>query len=71
MRRLLKVTALALPLAVLIGSACALFLVMLEWATEERLAMPELFYLLPLGGMAMVAAYHHWGKGLRGLRQQP
>lgn len=57
----LKWVALATPTSLVIGSACALFLVALERVTEYRVAHPWLLYLLPLAGVAIVLAYRHFG----------
>lgn len=65
-RYLFKWTVLGSVVGVLGGSASALFLGSLEWATNERLAFPWLLYLLPLGGCVIGLTYYYWGKGCEG-----
>lgn len=55
------ITCLAL-IAVLIGSAAALFLWALDAATKQRFAAPWLIYLLPIAGVAMGFFYRCLGK---------
>ena len=50
------------PVAFVIGSAVALFLWALDVMTRTRWAHPWLLWLLPVGGMAIGALYHLWGK---------
>ncbi len=57
LRWLLMVT----PVAMLIGSSVAFFLWLLAEATQGRLAHPDLVYLLPFAGVAIVMIYHHYG----------
>ncbi|TVR43731.1 MAG: voltage-gated chloride channel protein [Planctomycetota bacterium] len=45
----------------LAGSACALFLHLLDYAQASREAKPWLLYLLPLAGAAIVLMYQYWG----------
>ncbi len=49
------------PVAMLIGSSVAFFLWLLAEATQGRLAHPDLVYLLPFAGVAIVMIYHHYG----------
>jgi H+/Cl- antiporter ClcA len=49
-------------LAVFVGSASALFLVWLEWATELRESHLWLIALLPVAGLLTGLLYHHFGK---------
>lgn len=49
-------------IAVVVGSAAALFLWSLDAATRQRFANPWLIWLLPLAGMAMGFYYRHHGK---------
>ncbi|QHT63944.1 voltage-gated chloride channel family protein [Paenibacillus lycopersici] len=49
-------------LGILSGSASALFLESLEFATDRRTAHPWLLYLLPLGGAFMSLVYLKFGK---------
>ncbi len=51
----------ATPVAAVIGSACALFLWSLEWATQTRFSQPWLLYLLPLAGVVIVVTYRRIG----------
>lgn len=48
---------------VLSGSASALFLASLGWATSTRGAHPWLLWLLPFAGLAMGQVYQRWGAG--------
>lgn len=57
--RLLLITV---PLAIIIGSAIALFLSLLEMATLYRIAHPWLLYLLPVAGVLIYFAYKYGGK---------
>jgi H+/Cl- antiporter ClcA/PII-like signaling protein len=61
-RYLLKWTVLGSVVGLLAGTASALFLLSLQWATEERIAVPWLLYLLPVGGCLIGLLYHYWGK---------
>lgn len=54
---------LALPVAVLAGSASALFLQALDWVTAVQWAHPRLLWFLPVGGLAVGLLYHFWGRG--------
>jgi H+/Cl- antiporter ClcA/PII-like signaling protein len=65
-RYLVKWTALSASVGILGGSASAVFLVSLDYATAERLAHPWLLYLLPLGGCLIGLFYQHFGKGCEG-----
>ena len=49
------------PVAMAVGSACALFLWSLDLATAARFEHPWLLYGLPLAGLLMGLAYHRWG----------
>lgn len=49
------------PVAVVAGSASALFLRALDAATIARFEHPWLLYLLPVAGLLMGLAYHRWG----------
>ncbi len=61
LKRLLRCSIIAVPVAVAIGSAVALFLWMLNWAIHFRFAHSWLLYFLPLVGVAMYFAYKYWG----------
>lgn len=54
---------LALPVAVLAGSASALFLQALDWVTAMQWAHPRLLWGLPVGGLLVGLLYHFWGRG--------
>jgi len=58
----LKWIAIAGPVAAVTGSACALFLVSLDWATQAQWDYPELLFFLPLAGVAIVLLYSWFGK---------
>lgn len=60
----LKWLALGLPLAAAVGSAVALFLWLLDEATQTRHAHPWLLYLLPLAGVAIALSYQWAGKAV-------
>lgn len=60
---ILRWTLLALPVSFLIGSACALFLWLLDLATRAQWHNPWLLYFLPLIGIAVVALYDFLGAG--------
>jgi H+/Cl- antiporter ClcA len=60
---LLRWTLLALPVAVLAGSASALFLWSLEQVTVLHWQKPWLLWWLPVGGVAVGLLYHYLGKG--------
>lgn len=61
--QLLRWTWLALPVAVLAGSASALFLWSLDQVTGLHWRNPWLVWLLPVGGVAVGFLYHRIGKG--------
>ena len=61
-RYLFKWTFLASIVGVCAGTASAVFLLSLEFATETRLEQPWLLYLLPVGGLFVGVLYHYWGK---------
>lgn len=63
-RFLAKWLVLAVPLGLVVGSACALFLASLDAATATRLRNPGLVYLLPLAGIAISALYLSFGKSV-------
>jgi len=60
-RHLAKWTPLALLVGALAGSASALFLFALDWATATRLAHPWLLFLLPVAGFAVGWLYLLFG----------
>ncbi|HEV7379424.1 MAG TPA: voltage-gated chloride channel family protein [Dyadobacter sp.] len=59
---LIKWLLLSALIGLLVGSASALFLVLLDWATDWREIHPWVIALLPLGGLAIGCVYHYWGK---------
>ncbi|MES2808677.1 MAG: voltage-gated chloride channel family protein [Bacteroidota bacterium] len=61
LKRLLRCSLIAVPVAVAIGSAVALFMWLLNWAIHFRFAHPWLLYFLPLTGVAIYLAYKYWG----------
>ncbi len=61
--QLLRWTLLALPVALVAGSATALFLWSLDEVTKLQWAHPGLLWFLPLGGVAVGLLYHYLGKG--------
>ncbi|MDA0659983.1 MAG: voltage-gated chloride channel family protein [Planctomycetota bacterium] len=58
---LLKWVALATPLGIIVGSACALFLASLDLATAWRVDHPWLLWLLPFAGLLIGWCYSSWG----------
>lgn len=46
---------------ILAGTASAIFLISLNWATDFRLAHPEIIFLLPVGGFIVGWMYHRFG----------
>jgi H+/Cl- antiporter ClcA len=54
------------PMAVAVGSICALFLWSLDWATRMRFDHPWLLFCLPLAGGAMGLLYARTGKSVEG-----
>ncbi len=65
-RYVLKWFCLVTPIAAVIGSACALFLWMLERATEMRLEHAWLLFLLPAAGAVISLIYGYLGKVAEG-----
>lgn len=61
-RHLLKWTAISIPLATLAGSVVALFLWLLEQATDLRWNHQWFLYVLPLAGIGIHFLYHFSGK---------
>ncbi len=60
-RYLARWAVLVAPLAVVTGSAVALFLWLLEKATDARFDQPGLLYLLPLAGLVVSVIYRRFG----------
>lgn len=63
LRQMLVGTLLALPVAVLAGSASALFLWALDAVTKLHWAHPPLLWALPVAGVLVGLLYHYLGKG--------
>jgi len=61
--QLLRWTLLALPVGVVVGSACAFFLAALHWMTHTHGEHPELLWGLPVAGILVGWLYHRFGKG--------
>lgn len=53
-------------IGILSGTASAVFLNLLEWATFTRQANPILIFFLPLGGLIISLLYHYFGKDVAG-----
>jgi H+/Cl- antiporter ClcA len=62
----LKWLVLIVPMAAVVGSACAFFLWSLEEVTTLRFHHPWLLYLLPLGGGCVGLLYHYCGRSAEG-----
>ncbi|KAF3996020.1 voltage-gated chloride channel family protein [Glaciimonas immobilis] len=58
--------ALSAVIGVLAGAASSALLVALDWATATRMSHPWLLWLLPIAGLAVGLAYHHFGKSVEG-----
>lgn len=61
LRLTLKWLALGILVGILAGTASAIFLISLTWATEVRLENPWLLYLLPVGGFLIGWVYWRFG----------
>ncbi|MEZ6067157.1 MAG: voltage-gated chloride channel family protein [Planctomycetaceae bacterium] len=61
---LIKWFGMALPLGMVVGSACALFLWSLDAATTFRAGTPDLVFLLPLAGIVIGGVYMAFGKSV-------
>ncbi len=61
-----RAAALAVPVGVLCGVASALFLVLLDTATDARLRNTALVYAIPLAGVAIGVFYERYGASIRG-----
>lgn len=53
-------------IGILAGSASAIFLILLEWATSTRQANPILIFFLPLAGLIISLLYYYYGKDVAG-----
>lgn len=60
-RYLLRWTLIALPIALITGSLVALFLWLLDAATQYRWQHPRLLFLLPVAGIAIFMLYKLYG----------
>jgi H+/Cl- antiporter ClcA len=60
----LKWLSLSLISGLFVGSASALLLVSLFWATDTREANKWIIWLLPIGGLVVGLMYHYWGKNV-------
>ncbi|MDK4702934.1 voltage-gated chloride channel family protein [Rhizobium sp. CNPSo 4062] len=65
-RSLFKWIVLVVPMAVVVGSLCALFLWSLDKATAARFDHPWLIFLMPVTGFLMVLVYQRFGRGSEG-----
>ena len=57
-----KWLAISLPLGVLVGSAVALFLWLLDQVIQTHWHHPWILFLLPLAGLVSGLIYHRWGR---------
>lgn len=60
---LLRVCAVVVPMAAMVGCACALFLFLLDEVTRQRWHSPWLLFLLPVVGVVIGWMYHVHGRG--------
>ena len=65
-RSLAKWTAWGLWVGLLSGTASAVFLRSLDWATTTRESRPYLLWLLPFAGVVIALAYGGYGKAVEG-----
>jgi H+/Cl- antiporter ClcA len=63
-RFVLKWLLIAIPVGLVIGSACALFVSSLNSVTNYRELHPGLLFFLPLAGIAVVMLYHYFGQSV-------
>lgn len=61
LRQLARWSLLVIPVAILAGSASAVFLWALDQVTHTRWEHPWLLYLLPIGGVVVGLLYHWFG----------
>ena len=61
---LIKWLGIAIGSGILVGSASALLLVSLFWATDTREMNKWIIWLLPIGGLVVGLMYHYWGKSV-------
>ena len=62
----LRWLVLVVPMAAVVGSACAFFLWSLDAATRIRFDHPGLLFLLPMAGFGVGALYHYYGRSAEG-----
>ena len=62
----IKWSVIAATVGVFAGTASALFLTALDWATRWRESHPWVIAFLPLGGLAIGWIYHRFGKSVEG-----
>ncbi|HEX4084678.1 MAG TPA: DUF190 domain-containing protein [Chthoniobacteraceae bacterium] len=55
-----------IPMGMVVGSACAVFLWSLQRATDLRYHHPWMLFLLPLGGFGVGLLYHYYGRSSEG-----
>lgn len=65
-RYLAKWFVILTPVALVIGTAVALFLWSLEKVTEFRFVHGWMLFLLPVAGIAIAATYHRFGRSVEG-----
>lgn len=65
-RSLLKWVGVVVPMAVAVGSLCALFLWALDVVTRARFDHSWLIFGMPIAGFAMVFAYQRFGRSAEG-----
>ncbi|MFN8376635.1 MAG: chloride channel protein [Anaerolineae bacterium] len=67
LRMLLRWVLLGTLVGILAGTASAVFLISLQWATNLRLEFPSLLFLLPFGGLLIGWTYYRFaGEAARG-----
>ncbi len=66
LRAIAKWIAVVVPMAIVVGSLCAVFLWSLDRVTEARFAHPWLIYGMPAAGFLMVLAYQRFGRSAEG-----
>ncbi|MBS1003506.1 voltage-gated chloride channel family protein [Acetobacter thailandicus] len=62
----LRWSGILLPMAVCVGTLCAVFLSALDHVTDYRFAHPGMLWFLPLAGVAVGLAYHWLGRSAEG-----
>lgn len=60
----IKWLSLSIIVGILAGSTSAFFLVSLDWVTKLRESNLWIIAFLPLGGLIIGLAYHHWGNNV-------